>query len=192
MTRALPLAAPKTIPETLETPRLLLRAPRPEDAPKLYAAVRDSLPELSPWMTWATPEYSLATCEANTRAATSAFTARESLRYHLFAKATGEFVGNASFHHIDWTVPKLELGYWLRTSFTGKGLMREGVAALCEMAERELGAARLEIRCDTRNVKSARVAEACGFGLEGILRRETRDPHGELRDTCLYARVRAE
>ncbi len=141
-------------------------------------------------MTWATPDYSLAACEANTRAATAAFTARESFRYHLFDRVTHAFVGNASFHHIDWSVPKLELGYWLRSAYTGQGLMREAVVALCEMAEQELGAVRLEIRCDVRNLKSAHVAEACGFGLEGILRNDARDPSGELRDTRLYARTK--
>ena len=190
MTRPGPPKIPKNVPERVETPRLLLRAPRLEDAPELYAAVCDSLPELSTYMTWATPEYSLAACEANTRATIASFAAREGLRYHFFSKETGEFVGNAAFHHIDWSVPKLELGYWLRTAYVGKGLMREGIAALCDMAERELGAVRLEIRCDVRNVRSIRVAQACSFGLEGILRREARDPQGELRDTCVYARLK--
>ncbi len=182
-------APPKTVLETLETPRLLLRAPRLEDAPGLYAAVCDSLPELSTYMTWATPDYSLALCKANMHATVAAFAERESLRYHLFDKTTHALVGTASFQNIDWSVPKLELGYWLRSAYTGKGLMREGITALCDMAEQELGAARLEIRCDTRNVKSVRIAEACGFGLEGTLRNETRDPTGDLRDTLLYARI---
>lgn len=86
-------------------------------------------------------------------------------------------------------MPKLELGYWLRSGYTGKGLMREAITALCDMAEQELGAVRLEIRCDSRNLKSARVAEACDFGLEGTLRNEARDPQGGLRDTRLYART---
>lgn len=181
---------PANPPETLATARLIVRAPRLSDAPGLFAAVRESLPELTPYMAWATPDYSLAACEANTRAAVARFAAREDLRYHFFDRVTGEFVGNASFHHVDWSVPKLELGYWCRTSRAGEGLTREGVAALAEMAERELGAARLEIRCDTRNRRSARVAEACGFRLEGTLRNESRDQEGSLRDTLLYARVR--
>lgn len=177
-------------PETVATARLWLRAPRPDDAPELHAAVLESLPELRPYMSWATPGYTLGECEANTRAAIAKFAAGEALRYHFFDKASGQFVGNASFHHIDPHVPKLELGYWLRTRRWGEGLMREAVSALAEMAERELGALRLEIRCDARNLRSARVAEACGFGLEGVLRNESRDPQGRLRDTRLYARVR--
>ena len=117
------------------------------------------------------------------------FVTGEGLRYRFSDKRSGQFVGNTSFHHIDASVPKLEPGYWLRTRRWGEGLMREAVAALAEMAERALGAARLEIRCDTRNLRSARVAEACRFGLEGVLRSECRDPQGQLRDTRLYARV---
>lgn len=113
--------------------------------------MRESLPELTPYMAWATSDHSLAVCEANTRAAIAQFAAREGLRYHFFDRTPGEFVGKASFHHLDWSVSKLELGYWCGTSRMGEGLTREGVVALAEMAERELGAACLEIRCDTRN-----------------------------------------
>ncbi len=178
-----------TPPETVETPRLLLRAPRPTDVPHLYAAVRESLAELEPFMTWATADYTLGDAEKNTRATIDLFRTGEGLRYGFFDKVTGQFVGNASFHHIDWSVPKLELGYWLRTGRSREGLMREGVQALCELAERKLGAVRLEIRCDERNGRSARVAEACGFRLEGVLRNEARDPQGRLCDTRLYARI---
>lgn len=177
-------------PETLETARLWLRAPRLSDAPLLHAAVLESLPELRPYMRWVTPDYTIAACKANTHAAMTQFAAGDGLRYHFFDNRSEQFVGNASFHHIDALVPKLELGYWLRTSRSRGGLMREAVTALCEMAEQELGAARLEIRCDTRNTRSARVAEACGFRLEGVLRNACRDPQGQLRDTRLYARVR--
>lgn len=178
-----------TPPETVETLRLLLRVPRLSDAPHLYAAVHESLAELGPFMTWATADYTLEDAEKNTRATIELFRTGKGLRYHFFDKATGEFVGTASFHHIDWSVPKLELGYWLRTRRSGEGLMREGVRALSEMAERELAAMRLEIRCDDRNGRSARVAEVCGFRLEGVLRNEARDPQGRLRDTRLYARI---
>ncbi len=178
-----------TPPETVLTARLLLRAPRLTDVPELYAAVHESLAELEPYMAWATSDYTLADAEKNNIAAIDLFNNREGLRYGFFDKATGAFVGNGSFHHIDWSVPKLELGYWLRTGRSGEGLMREGVRALSEMAERDLGAMRLEIRCDDRNERSSRVAEACGFRLEGILRNDLRDPRGRLRDTRLYARI---
>jgi RimJ/RimL family protein N-acetyltransferase len=57
------------------------------------------------------------------------------------------------------------------------------------MARSALGAVRLEIRSDARNAASRRVAEKCGFELEGILRRARRDAAGDLADACVYARV---
>ena len=33
------------------------------------------------------------------------------------------------------------------------------------------------------------VAERCGFELEGILRNDGLSPQGELRSTCIYARI---
>ena len=37
-------------PESFETERLLIRSPLPGDGRELYAAVRESIEELTPWM----------------------------------------------------------------------------------------------------------------------------------------------
>jgi RimJ/RimL family protein N-acetyltransferase len=42
---------------------------------------------------------------------------------------------------------------------------------------------------DDRNERSWRVAERCGFTLEGILRNEAIGVHGELRNTRIYAKT---
>jgi RimJ/RimL family protein N-acetyltransferase len=57
------------------------------------------------------------------------------------------------------------------------------------MARTRLGANRIEITADARNAASRRVAEKCGFELEGIRRHSRRDVHGKLADSCLYARI---
>ena len=82
-----------------------------------------------------------------------------------------------------------EIGYWLRTPHCGKGYMNEAVAAIERMCFELFKAARMEIRCDARNVRSRRVAERAGYTLEGILRHQERAPDGELRDTCVYAKL---
>ncbi|CAN5884632.1 GNAT family N-acetyltransferase [soil metagenome] len=178
------------VPETLETDRLVVRPPRLDDVPDIYAAVCESLPDLQPWMPWATAEYSLQSCEENTRTAVAHFITREDLRYHFHDKTTGELLVCSGLHRIDWRVPKFEIGYWCRSSQSGKGFVTEGVAALTTLALETLGAARVEIRCDDRNLRSAAVAERCGYTLEGTLHNETRSPTGELRSTRVYARVK--
>ena len=179
------------IPERLETPRLVIRRPHLEDVQDIYASVRESLPELSPWMVWATPDYSLAGCEENTRDAIAQFMTRRNLRYHVHDRETGEHIGNSGLHAVHWDVPKFEIGYWCRTSKVGQGYVTETVKALTKLALEDFGAARVEIQCDDNNMKSAQVAQRCGYGLEGTLRCHSRGVNGSLRDTRIYAVTRA-
>lgn len=180
---------PKTIPEKLESQRLLIRPPTLADVPQIYEAVRESLPELKPWLPWATERYSLAGCEENIRGAMAKFITRKDLRYHFHSLETGELIACSGLHAIDWDVPKVEIGYWCRSSKTGKGYVSEGVKRLTEVALRDLGVARVEIQCDTENTRSIAVAETCGYTLEGILQNDGRAPDGRLRATRIYART---
>ncbi|HEV2125093.1 MAG TPA: GNAT family N-acetyltransferase [Chloroflexota bacterium] len=177
------------VPESLETERLVIRPPRLKDVAELYAAVCESLSDLQPWMPWATDAYTLQSCEENTRSAVARFITREDLRYHFHDKSSGEVLACSGLHRIDWRVPKFEIGYWCRSSQVGRGYVTEGVTALTMMAFETLGAARVEIRCDDLNVRSAAVAERCGLGLEGILKYDSRSSTGELRSTRVYART---
>ena len=177
------------LPETFETPRLVVRAPRWEDGPAWNEAVRESLEMLQPWMSWAqvvpTAEESEATC----RRARLRFLERTDLRFHLILRDTGAFVGSCGLHRIDWDARTFEIGYWVRARCAGRGYVTEAVDGLTRLAARLLDANRLEIRCDARNLRSARVAERLGFTLEGTLRSERRGVDGRLVDTRVYAKV---
>jgi len=177
------------IPDSFESARLILRAPRPGDGAALNAGVVESLEELRLWMPWAASAPTVADSEAVVRGAAAKWLKREDFMLLLWRKDTGELVGGSGMHRIDWAVPTVEIGYWVRSSMAGHGYCTEAVSALVDFARRELGAARLEICSDPRNLRSRKVAERCGFVLEGIHRRNMRDPLGGLRDSCMYARV---
>lgn len=179
-------------PEEFGSERLLIRAPRAGDGAELNAAVCESLPELKPWMPWAQSAPSVEESEEVCRRARVKFLAREDLMLQLRLKESGTVIGGSGLHRMDWNVPKFEIGYWLRTSFCGQGLMTEAVAAIARFAFDELNAQRVEIRCDSRNERSARVALRAGFALEATLRHDSRDVEGALRDTRIYARLRNE
>ena len=179
------------IPAAVTSERLLLRSPRLEDAMALYYGVRESLPELKPWMPWATDDYNLVGCERDLREAIAAFVTGKDLRYHIFERSNGELLGSTGLHRIDWRVPRFEIGYWLRSSKTGAGYVTEAVRALAAMAFEELGANRVDIRCDDRNLASAAVAERCGFELEAILRNWTVAGDGTLAHERVYRRLDA-
>lgn len=175
------------VPTRLETSRLILRAPELSDVPFLYQAVKESVKELKPWMPWATDDYTMEACEENLRSAIAKFITKEDFRICFLDKTSGRMIGNTGFHRINWDVPRFEIGYWCRTSETGKGYVTEVVRALSKVAFENLNAARVEIRCDDLNVKSAAVAERCGYRLEGVLKNNERSPKGELRSTRVYA-----
>ena len=110
----------------------------------------------------------------------------------LLLKGTLTLVGSSGLHRIDWGVPKFEIGYWCRTRFAGQGYVTEAVQGITAFAFEALGAQRLEIRCDSRNSPSARVAERAGFQLEGELRNNELDTSGHLRNTLVYAMIPEE
>lgn len=184
---------PPHIPKKIESSRLILRAPRHEDSYIIFDAVKMSSAELSPWMFWATPDYSFDDCRKNTEGAIKSFDAKENLRFHVFERETGDFVVSSGLHpcagddKIAWNVPKVEIGYWCHSQKVGQGFVAETVRVLTRMAFEQLKVARVQIRCDDKNVASYRVAESCGFQLEGILKNDERTPSGDLRDTRIYA-----
>lgn len=149
----------------------------------------ESIDALRPWMDWAQRAPTPAESLAQARRSREEFERDE--EYQLLMFRGDRIVGSTGFHQVDWRVPKLEIGYWVRTSDSGRGYVTEAVAALTALAFERLGAARLEIRCHPENEASRRIPERLGFTLEGILRRDSVHVDGSLRDTALYARLRS-
>jgi RimJ/RimL family protein N-acetyltransferase len=177
------------VPDQLTTSRLLLRVPRPGDSKFIWPAAFESQAELAPWMPWAYPQASEQRTEEWCRRAASSFFLREQFQFSLYLKGTETCVGSCGVPRLKWSVPSFEIGYWLRTSHCGQGLIAEAVGAVERMCFELFKAARVEIRCGAQNVRSRRVAERAGYSLEGILRHEERAPSGELRDQAVYAKI---
>jgi RimJ/RimL family protein N-acetyltransferase len=178
-------------PTEFTTDRLLIRMPIPGDGKFMYEAINASIEELKPWLPFAQMEQTEEDVEVNIREAHLKFLKREDLRLLVFHKDTGELVASSGLHRIDWDIPKFEIGYWIDSRHSGKGYMTEAVQGITDFAVNELKARRVEIRCDTRNSKSAAIPERLGFTLEGILRNDSLEIGSttRLRDTSIYAKV---
>jgi RimJ/RimL family protein N-acetyltransferase len=178
-------------PTEFTTDRLLIRMPMPGDGKVMYEAINASIEELKPWLPFAQMEQTEEDVEVNIREAHLKFLKREDLRLLIFLKDTGELVASSGLHRIDWGIPKFEIGYWIDSRHSGKGYMTEAVQGITDFAVNELKARRVEIRCDTRNSKSAAIPERLGFILEGILRNDSLEIGSttRLRDTSVYAKV---
>jgi RimJ/RimL family protein N-acetyltransferase len=183
----------REFPESFETERLLIRAPIIGDGAELNAAVVESFDDLRPWLPWAkgdppTPEET----EQSVRRAVAAFIKRDDLMFPIFLKGTHILVGSSGLHRMNWDVPKFEIGYWCRKRFEGQGYITEAVRGITRFAFESLGAQRVEIRCDTKNERSRRVAERCGYTLEGELRNDSLSPEGRVRSTFIFSLIPEE
>lgn len=184
------------LPTAIEVPvpflgrRVLVRPYEREDATAVREAVEESRETLKPWMPWwdthKTIEESIDFC-ARSKAG---WLLRESMNLGIWERESGRYLGGTGFHDPSWKVRKFEIGYWLRMSAEGRGYMTEAVKVLTRAAFEHFGANRLEIRCDVRNGRSKRVAERCGYTLEGTLRRDALTTEGALRDTHVFGMVR--
>ena len=177
------------IPEMLESPRLVLRANRAGAGEAINAAVVESHEQLRPWMPWARQPMTAQESEAHCRRMQARWLSREEIDFCFHRKEDDLLVGKGGLHTIDWSLPKFEIGYWVRTTCAGRGYATEATLAMVELARSRLGARRIEITSDARNSASRRVAEKAGFELEGIRRQSRRDNQDQLADSCMYARV---
>ncbi len=178
-------------PDSFDTERLTIRAPRVEDAHEVAAAVTESLPELRPWMPWAVEPPTVEFEIGRLRHGMAKWLTREDLLLHVMLKGTSTFVMGSGLHRIDWHSGKFEIGYWVRTKFMGQGFVTEAVYGITNFAFKQLHANRVEIRCDSDNIRSAAVAKRCGFLLEGILRHDSLNVSGELRSTMIFSKLGA-
>ena len=176
-------------PESFESDRLTIRAPRPGDGAEINSAVRETFDDLKPWMPWAQQMPTLEESESFVRRSQCDFLARKDLMLFLFLKGTDTLVGGSGLHRINWDIPKFEIGYWCRKRFQGQGYIRESTEAITKFAFETLGAKRVEIRCDSKNVRSRRIPDRLEFKLEGTFRNDSLSPSGELRDTLVFAKI---
>jgi RimJ/RimL family protein N-acetyltransferase len=182
------------VPTEILTQRLLLRPFKAGDGAALHGALSETMPALRQFLwflPWVADDPTPESAEARSRRCEANFIARTDLPYLAFERASGRLVASVGLHRTDWQLPKTEVGYWVRSSEAGKGYAAEGVNALVGWAFEGLRAQRVELVTDEANTASRRVAERCGFVLEGTLHHVMRGPDGSLRNSCIYARLPA-
>ena len=101
----------------------------------------------------------------------------------------GRFLGGCGINQINRIHKFGNLGYWVRTSATGRGVASEAVRQAAGFAFRNTDLVRLEIVCAVGNERGQRVAGRAGAVREGVLRRRLL-LHGEPVDAVMYSLVR--
>lgn len=157
----------------LKTDRLILQRFTRRDASTLDEAIRESLADLNQWLPWARLDYTTSDTTSFIRESIQAWKEERAWDYSIrTVEDPKRHMGNISF----WTVSKLgkiaEIGYWVRSRDTGRGICTEAVQLLLEEAFNSLGYHKVVLRIAVGNDASDRVAEKLGFTREGVLREE--------------------
>jgi len=117
---------------------------------------------------------------------------RELFIFGIWEIQSGALIGEIYLANPDWQVPRIELGYFVSRVFTRQGIATEAAQALIRYAFETMEVARIELQCSSDNLASQRVAERCGFKLEGRLRLRNRKKNGQLVDRLWYGLLRSE
>jgi RimJ/RimL family protein N-acetyltransferase len=158
----------RTAPETLrqrpipvlETERLILRAPRFEDAEAIAALVNDR--RIAENTSRIPHPYALADAHAFVTATNT--DDRESS--FLIGTSNRSIIGCCGIAKLDGETP--EIGYWLGVPFWGKGYATEAARAVIDHAFGDLGYDTLLAGARVSNAASRRVLEKCGFQWTGV------------------------
>jgi ribosomal-protein-alanine N-acetyltransferase len=155
----------------IETERLILRTPRPNDAasiaewisdPELYEmwAAKPLDLELFPLEYFGTEEKIKETTDWG-----------NNLDWFIYHKADGKMIGEVEIYDIVDEYQG-ELSYRLSKSYRGKGYAAEAVEAAVRTAFETTVIMRLSAHIDVRNNSSVKLIEKLGFSYEGTHRQE--------------------
>jgi len=175
-------------PETVQTRRLLLRKPLPQDADAIFDAYAQDR-EVTRHLLWQ-PHSSVETTREFLEQCKKWWEAATVFPYVITRRTDRELLGM-----IDCRLHghRAAFGYVLARRYWGEGLMHEALSALIPVALALPFIFRVEATCDVENRASARTLEKAGLVREGLLRRYTINPNisPEPRDSLMYAITKA-
>jgi RimJ/RimL family protein N-acetyltransferase len=114
----------------------------------------------------------------------------------LFAQieqATGRAVGRTSYMNISRRDRGLEIGStWIGKPWQRTAINTEAKYLLLRHAFEDLGAVRVQLKTDSRNLQSQRAIERLGARHEGVLRKHMLVRDGFIRDSVFYSIIDTE
>lgn len=163
-------------PLSISYESISLRLLSPKDGVAIFDAVNHSLPELKKFMAWAHYVEDL-------ESAYSIYADFEAKSLRGEEVSFAGFDQNGDLLFCVSLVPgsrlnefALELGYWVHSKHTQKGLGTLAARIMTVLAFNYYSTNRLSVLCNTQNQRSLCVIEKCGFRFEGVLRNYLANP----------------
>lgn len=168
--------------------QILIRPYRAEDTSALYAAVRESIKEVSAWMGWCHPDYAIEESSAFILSRAEAWSNDREYTFGIFEAETEKYLGGTGLNFVNRVHNCANLGYWVRSSCTGRGVASSAARLMARYGLEHLGFQRIEILAAVGNHASQRAAEKSGAVREAVLRKRLLIKDQPL-DAVLYSFV---
>ena len=174
-------------PKILQTPRLVLRPPRDEDAQLIFESYASD-PDVTRWVSWPRHE----TIEDTRRFLE--YSHEQWARWPagpllIESRVDKRLLGGTE---IAFEKPyRAGTGYVLSQAAWGAGFATEALRAVTRIAQ-SVGVMRLYAVCHLHHEAAIRVLERCSFAREGVMRKFRIFPNlhdTRPQDVCLYART---
>lgn len=182
------------IPTQIQTDRLYLRCYEPGEGQWYYTVGQKNKDHLQQYesdnaiLSASNPEEA----EITIREMIAGWVARNCFFMGAFEKSSAVFVAQVYVGPVNWKLAEFEIGYFVDVDQQSKGYVTEAVKATLGWLFDHLQAHRVWLRCDDTNVRSSRVAERCGFTLEGHLRENKLNPDGTFSGTLYYGILKSD
>ena len=104
----------------------------------------------------------------------------------------GEILGEIGMGCIYIRRKTAEIGFWLKKSARGQGIIDKLLPIIENLAFSEYNLHKLTIWCDDQNKSVKKIAKKHGYIYEGLLREEKTWLDGSLHSTVLYGKLKSE
>ena len=148
----------------------MLRVPTAGDVEPLWEAARESMEELQRWMAWFHDGYGASDVKAWVESSQRGWESDDDFNLVITEPGSGSVLGACGLNKVDRVNRSANLGYWVRSTETGRGVATEAAALVAHWGLGVLGLSRLEVVVATGNTASLRVAEKLGAVREGVAR----------------------
>jgi RimJ/RimL family protein N-acetyltransferase len=167
---------------------ILIRPYSTADTRAVYEAVRESIKEISAWMGWCHADYAIEETSAFIESRAEARESDREYTFGIFDARTGAFLGGTGLSFVNRVHNCANLGYWVRSSCTGRGVASAAARLVARFGLESCGFQRIEILAALGNLPSQRAAEKAGALREAVLRKRLL-VKGQPQDAVLYSLV---
>ena len=174
--------------QTIETPRLILRRAKMEDAEAMFRNWANDT-EVTRYLTWP-PHERIEVTQSLLQSWVDRYQTDDYYQWMIVLRETNEPIGSIMASTMG-RAQSAHIGYCIGKHWWHQGIMSETLKAVMDFLFDEVGYHRVESLHDPNNPYSGAVMRKCGMKYEGRLRQADRNNQG-VCDACYYGILASE